>query len=148
MFSIKEKAWGMMMLDAASTVNSYPASLFCDNNGNVYDMSVTSDDGDDTFCLIVTRPIKLGSPDVFKRVRMLVNRTVTRERNNVSQVLYGSNDLNNWHIVTSSNNDRMGVVSGTPYKYFILMALYRMEHDNYTTGLSIDFNTTLTNRLR
>lgn len=147
-FSIKEKAWGMMMLDAASTVNSYPASLFCDNSGNVYDMSVTSDDGDDTFCLIVTRPIKLGSPDVFKRVRMLINRTVTRARNNVSQVLYGSNDLNNWHIVTSSNNDRMGVVSGTPYKYFILMALYRMEHDNYTTGLSIDFNTTLTNRLR
>lgn len=147
-FSIKEKAWGMMMLDAASTVNSYPASLFCDNSGNVYDMSVTSNDGDDTFCLIVTRPIKLGSQDVFKRVRMLINRTVTRARNNVSQVLYGSNDLNNWHIVTSSNNDRMGVVSGTPYKYFILMALYSMEHDNYTTGLSIDFNTTLTNRLR
>lgn len=40
--------------------------------------------------------------------------------NAIQQVLYGSNDLINWHIISSSRSPRISDYSGSPYKWFRL----------------------------
>ena len=67
--------------------------------------------------MISPKFIIMDEPDVFKTIDTIIQRGYFKS-GHVVQVLYGSNDLFNWHTVWSSTDKYMRGFRGTPYKAF------------------------------
>lgn len=144
-YSLKSKQWGMMQSNLAKPLNSYPEALAVDNAGNLIDFSKES--GETIPGLIVTRPITLGDADMLKTIDTLIQRGNFRS-GHVKTALYGSRDLFNWHLVSSSVTHRILNRRGTPYKYFRIAVVCGLEAGESVSGCSVSFTPRLTNRLR
>nr|DAL65607.1 MAG TPA_asm: stabilization protein [Caudoviricetes sp.] len=94
---------------------------------------------------IITRPLKLDAPDVFKTIHKVIQRGVYSE---IKQILYGSNDLIHWHTVWSSTNGRMQGFRGTPYKYYRIAVFGDMTSQESISAATIVYNHRLTNQVR
>lgn len=144
-YSLKSKAWGMMQSTIGSCVNSYPEALAMDKNGSLVDLSLSevgSVNG-----IILTRPLKLGAPDVLKTVDTVIQRGYFR-KGHIQCVLYGSRDLFNWQMVCSSRDHRLRGFRGTPYKYFRLALLCQLSKDERIYGCTVQFTPRFQNRPR
>lgn len=129
-YSLKSKQWGMMLSDIASGVNSYPEALAMTSAGCLVDYSYLYD-AESTAAipaLIITRPFKLDTPDIFKTIDTIIQRGYVH-KDHVAQVLYASNDLFSWHTVWSSADIYLRGFRGTPYKYFRLALLCNLSPD-------------------
>lgn len=149
-YSLKSHKWGTIAADYTlkSGINSYPDTLAMNNRADVLNMSKSEmSDITPIHTLIVTRPVKLGEPDVLKTVNVVIQRGMFHLMA-VSQMLYGSRDLINWHLVYSSEDDRMAGVHGTPYKYFRIVALCSLYKNETISGCTIQYVQKQTNRLR
>lgn len=144
-YSIKGKSWGMMQSGLASTVNSYPDALAMDTDGNLVDLSLSDAKG--TNGLVMTRPLKLGFPDGYKTVDTILQRGYFKT-GHVQQVLYASNDLFSWKGVWSSADERLRGFAGTPYKYFRLALICKLDAEESVSGLTVRYEPRLTNRPR
>lgn len=144
-YSLKSKAWGMMRSDIADNVNAYPDALATDSQGNLVNLSLS--DAEAIAALAVTRPFKLGQPDVLKTIDTVIQRGRFRP-GHVAQVLYGSRDLFNWHTVWSSADKYLRGFRGSPYKYFRLALLCRLAKDESLSGCTVQFTPRLTNKPR
>ncbi len=144
-YSLKSQGWGMILSDIASNVNSYPDALAMTNDNKLVDFSKTSANGSQA--LIVTRPFKLGSPDIFKTIDTIIQRGHFRS-NHVKQILYASNDLYNWHIVWSSTDRYMRGFSGSPYKFFRLALVCDFDKSESISGFSVQFTARMSDQLR
>lgn len=152
-YSLKSHSWGMMLSDVYDNVNSYPEALAMSKKKK----TIVNDDGhestttvpvlvdftqssvDSTTGLIITRPFKMNAPDMFKTIDTIIQRGFFKSEN-VQQVLYGSNDLYNWHTVWSSKDRYMRGFSGTPYKSFRLAIIFRLDKAENIYGCSIQYN--------
>lgn len=160
-YSLKSKAWGMMHSDIFSTVNSYPQAMAITiskspvvspaseigtttNIRNLVDFSQTDDTSVRAF--VITRPLKI-SPDVLKTIDTVIQRGYF-QNGNISQVLYGSRDLFNWHIVWSSKDRYLRGFRGTPYKYFRLAFIAGLDIKERVSGCTIQFYPRFTNKPR
>lgn len=94
---------------------------------------------------IITRPLKLDAPDVFKTIHKVIQRGVYSD---IKQILYGSNDLIHWHTVWSSTNGRMQGFRGTPYKYYRIAVFGDMTSQESISAATIVYNHRLTNQVR
>ena len=56
---------------------------------------------DNVKCLYVTRPLKLEAANVLKTFASVIQRGFFR-KGNVSTVLYGSRNLQSWHLVRTT----------------------------------------------
>lgn len=160
-YSIKGKSWGMMQSNIASSFNSYPEALAMDRDGYLIDFNATTnitldDDGKATTKtesitgangLVVTRPLKLGATDIYKTVDTVAQRGQF-ETGHVQCVLYASNDLKNWKAIWSSANEYMRGMSGTPYKYFRVGLICKLDADESISGMTVRFEPKLLNRPR
>ena len=144
-YSLKSQGWGMILSDIASNVNSYPDALAMTNDNKLVDFSKTSANGSQA--LIVTRPFKLGSPDIFKTIDTVIQRGHFRS-SHVKQILYASNDLYNWHIVWSSTDRYMRGFSGSPYKFFRLALVCDFDKSESISGFSVQFAARMSDQLR
>lgn len=144
-YSIKGKSWGMVQSDLASTVNSYPDALAMDGDGNLVDFSLSDAKGVNG--LVVTRPMKFSVGDAYKTVDTIVQRGYF-QHGHVQQVLYGSNDLFHWQGVWSSTDEYLRGFAGTPYKYFRLALVCKLDEDESVSGLTVRYEPRLTNRPR
>jgi len=144
-FSLKSKMWGMMFSDIASTLNAYPEALAVDNSNAVLNFSAPKADA--ARCLYVTRPLKLGAPDVLKTVGCAIQRGFFR-RGNVATALYGSRDLLGWHLVWSSKDHCLRGFGGSPYKYFRIAGVATLAPGESVSGVSVQFRPRYTDRLR
>ena len=97
--------------------------------------------------LVVTRPFKLGQQDVLKTIDTIIQRGYFRS-SHVAQVLYGSRDLFNWHVVWSSADSYLRGLHGTPYKYFRLALICQLGEDESLYGCTVQFTPRLTNKPR
>lgn len=144
-YSVKSKQWGMMHSNIDSTVNSYPEALAVDKSGKLLNFSK-----DKEFCasgLLVSRPFKLGEPDIYKMIDTILQRGFFRN-GSVKTVLYGSRDLRNWHIVNSSVSHRLLNRLGSPYKYFVLALVCTLGNDESISGCTVQYERRLTNKPR
>lgn len=144
-YSLKSQQWGMMVCNIRENVNSYPEALAMTNNNRLVDFSqsiILS-----SKVLLITRPLKMGEPDVYKSISTIIQRGNILD-NMMSQILYGSNDLNNWKVVWSSNNKNIRGLRGTPYKYYIIVMFRNLHTSESLHGLSLQYEHRLTNRLR
>lgn len=146
-YSLKDKAWGMMQSSISGHVQSYPKALALLSDGNLVDYCETDPDVTEVKGLFVTRPLKLDAADMHKTVSSLIQRGLFK-RGDVSTVLYGSRDLYNWYLVWSSKDQVLHGFRGTPYKYFRIAGLTNLSEDKSLTSVSIDYEIRHNNRLR
>jgi hypothetical protein len=140
--SLKSGQWAHMDIQIDRVVPSYPNALAMMGN-TLVDFSARSDEG--VTVSLITRPFKLGTPDIHKTIRQIIQRGVG---NTGIQALYASNDLQNWVSVWACNGARMGAFSGTPYKYFRMALSLEAVADTSLSGFSVDYVPKLTDRLR
>lgn len=144
-FSLKTNQWGMMFSNIVSHLNSYPDALAMDTKNAVLNFSVPVTDT--VKCLYVTRPLKLEAANVLKTVASVIQRGLFR-KGNVSTALYGSRDLQNWHIVWSSKDHYLQGFRGSPYKYFRIAGVATLSPDENIYGASVEFTPRQTNKPR
>ena len=144
-YSLKSKQWGMIHSRICSSVNSYPEALAVDGAGNLLDLSKESDDS--VYGLLVTRPFKLGEPDIYKTIDTILQRGFFR-KGSVQSVLYGSRDLRNWHLVNSSVSHRVCNRFGSPYKYFRIALVCSLDADESISGCTVQYERRLTGKPR
>lgn len=143
--SLKTKQWGMMFSNITSHINSYPEALAIDDNYNVLNFSEQKDEA--VKCLYVTRPLKLEAANVLKTIDTLIQRGMF-SKGNVSTVLYGSRDLQNWHLVWSSKDHYLQGFRGSPYKFFRIAGVASLSPDENIFGASVSFAPRQTNKIR
>lgn len=143
-FSIRDKAWGMMQADVKLIINSYPDAQAIDSSGNLIDFS-RSDDSE-TAVFILSRPFAMGLPDTHKTVQTVIQRGFFASK--LMQVLYASNDLFHWHTVASSNSSCLRYNAGSPYKFFRIAVIGNMAESESIYGLTVQFQTKLDNQPR
>lgn len=145
-YSLQSKMWGMMQSDIRYGVNSYPQAMAIDSDGNLVDYSSEAGDASPR-AILVTRPLKLDAPDIYKTIDTVIQRGGFR-RGHVQSILYGSRDLQSWHLVWSSRDHFMRGFRGTPYKYFRIALLCDLAPDETLAGASIQYTPRLANRPR
>lgn len=143
--SFKSQKWGMMLSDITSNVNSYPEALANTKDNKLVNFSVPGTQV--TTSLLITRPFTLNDVNGFKTIDSVIQRGMFKS-NHVQQVLYGSNDLENWHTVWSSVDRIMRGFRGTPYKAFRLALICSLEKGESIYGCSISYQQRLANKLR
>lgn len=143
-FSFKSRSWGMMRSDITNDVNSYPEALAMQGTELV---NVSMSDASEVTALVITRPFKIGNPDVFKTIDTIIQRGYFR-KDNVAQVLYASNDLYNWYVVRSSTDKYLRGFSGTPYKAFRLALVCTLDKTESLYGFTVRYNPRRLNRPR
>jgi len=144
-YSLKSKEWGMMYSTIEAGINSYPEALAVDHNGALLNFSAMQ--GVETKGLLVTRPLKLETPDILKTMDTVIQRGHF-QKGNVQAVLYGSRDLYNWHLVWSSKDHYLRGFHGTPYKYFRIACVTSLSATESLFGASLQFTPRQTNQPR
>ena len=144
-YSLKSKLWGMTHSNIADNVNSYPDALAMLNDNALANFSLSDATG--ITALVVTRPFKLGYPDVLKTIDTVIQRGYF-QAGHVAQILYGSRDLFNWHIVWSSTDKYLRGFRGSPYKYFRLALICQLDKAECIDGCTVQFTPRLTNKPR
>jgi len=97
--------------------------------------------------MLVTRPLKLDAANVLKTVDTIIQRGYFR-KGHVKTILYGSRDLFNWQLVSSSEDHYLRGFSGSPYKYFRVVLLCSLSADESVSGCTVQFTPRLTNQPR
>lgn len=143
-FSLKSQTWGMMLSNILDNVNSYPEALAMVEGGKLVDFSKS--DATSAATLIITRPFKLESSQ-YKTINTIIQRG-NFKKGHIKQILYGSNDLQQWYTVWSSADENMRGFRGSPYKYFRLAVIGNLDKDESIFGFTAEFENRLTNRLR
>lgn len=144
-YSLKSKLWGMMESNISSGVNSYPEALAMNKDGCLVNFSLS--ESDKMSGLLVTRPFKIDDPNMFKTIDTIIQRGYFKS-SHVSQVLYGSNDLFNWHAVWSSTDKYMRGFHGTPYKAFRLVLICKLDKSESLLGFTVQFTPRMLNKPR
>ena len=147
-YSLKSKTWSMMQSDFINTVNSYPDSYIMTRNNTLVNVSYPGNEYSKAVKgIIITRPLKLDSPDLLKTITQSIHRGVF-EKGHVKSVLYGSRDCINFVPITSSTDHTIRSIHGSPYKYFRFAIITELLPGESLSGTSIIFETRQTNKLR
>lgn len=144
-YSLKTNQWGMMGSSISSHLNAYPEALAVGKNNGVLNFSKIGSTS--AQCLYVTRPIKLGAPNIHKTISTIIQRG-NFLRGDVGSVLYGSRDLYTWHLVWSSKDNFLRGFRGTPYKYFRIAGIATLSEDKSISGASVNYEPRHTNQMR
>ena len=148
-YNLKTGKWGMMNGTITSGINSYPEALAMTQSGTSIRLTDFSElaTSATTQGLIVTRPLKLDYPNDLKTIRNIIQRGKF-VKGHVGQVLWGSRDLINWHLVGSSVDHYLHNITGTPYKYFRLGLPIDMVEGENLYGCTVEYELKETNRIR
>lgn len=144
-YSLKTNLWGMIYSEIAYGVNSYPAAIAVDANRRLLDFSRHSNST--VRGMLVTRPIKLGAPDIHKTIDCIITRGCFH-KGHVQTLLYGSRDLYSWQLIWSSRDHYLRGFHGTPYKYYRIALFCELDADESISGASLQFTPRLTNQPR
>lgn len=144
-YSLKSKLWGMIHSTITDNVNAYPDAMAMLSDNSLANFSLS--DASSITALAVTRPFKLGYPDALKTIDTIIQRGYFQAAH-VAQILYASRDLFNWHIVWSSTDKYLRGFRGTPYKYFRLALICKLDKAECIDGCTVQFTPRLTNKPR
>ena len=161
-YSLKDNKWGMIQTDIDYGINSYPEALAVTDGNKVVDLSIekTVEVVDNVEipikvkCILATRPLKLDQPDALKTIDTVIQRgkfdflKSGRSPKPIRAILYGSRDLYNWFMISSSTDHQLRGFSGTPYKYFRIVLLCDLYPDESVYGCTIRYNPRYLNRPR
>lgn len=145
-YSLRSKRWGTMDAHFDKALNSYPKTYVVEPTRNVvYDLGKRIPSTKPT--MVLTRPLKFDAPHQLKTIHAVVQRGVFTD-SNLSQALYGSNDMKNWFLVATAKGRFMQGFTGAPFKYHIVQVSSTLAENEYLDGCSIDYDIRFNNRLR
>lgn len=144
--SLRSGNWTMCTGNYQSTVNSYPDCYVMTTDNRLVNLSEEKSTVM-SHSILLTRPFKFDLPDVHKTVVRMIQKG-NMANNHIQCVLYGSNDLKNWIVVSSSLNAIIDGYRGTPYKYFRLIAFPMLDKYESLSGFTVDFEPRQTNKIR
>lgn len=153
-YSLKDHSWGMMATDIDYGINSYPDALAVTDAHKIVNLCANAPDVTTVKGLLATRPIKLDQPDALKTIDTIIQRgkfdflKSGRTPKPIRTILYGSRDLYNWFMISSSTDHNLRGFRGTPYKYFRIVLLCDFAPDESVYGATIQYNPRYINRLR
>lgn len=160
-YSMKSKKWSTMVANIIDSIPSYPQAYAVtkgaqDEPNNLVDYCEESDVAGALKGIqgvLLTRPLKLDDPDSLKTIDTIIQRGYFDYHNDgtvnkVQQVLYGSRDLFNWYKVYSSQDHYLRGFRGTPYKYFRLAVICKLDKDESLYGCTVQYEPRLTNKPR
>lgn len=151
-FSLDSKQWGMTCEPIIYSPDRAHQYYVRDANGGEYKAlyrlndEPTATDASTRPVLAITRPIKLGEPDTHKTIHSVAIRgrfpvsPDNAQGCRLATVLWGSNDLVNWHLVSSSQNHLLRNRAGTPYKYFCVAVAGILRHSDTLAAVTIDYD--------
>lgn len=148
-YSLKSNLWGTMVNVFAKRVNSYPESYAINKAGKIVNVYVEepSDNIPFFFC---TRPLTLGQGDNHKTMFTCIIRgywTCEASESN-GQILFGSNDMKHWFYIGSSIGNSLRNLVGSPYRYFRVAVIGKMNTDESISSISAAFQPRWQNKLR
>jgi hypothetical protein len=148
-YSLKSKMWGTMESNFTQRINIYPESYAINSNNQIVNVYAKNPAVDVPY-FACTRPLSLQASNVHKTMLSAITRGYFRNlpSGKCGMVLYGSNDLFKWYLVSSSVNQFLRGKAGTPYKYFRVALIGNLGVDETIEGLSTDIITRLSNKLR
>ncbi|MBQ7462437.1 MAG: hypothetical protein IJS63_09335 [Bacteroidaceae bacterium] len=158
-YSLEQKKWGMRLSDIMYGINSYPDAWAVNSLNEIINLSseptTQTEEQEETEetetqtikGLLITRPLKLGAPDLLKTVDTIIQRGKF-EKGHVKTILYGSRDLFNWHLVYSSTDHYLRGFRGTPYKYFRIVLLCDLAKDESIFGCTVQYTPRLLDQPR
>ena len=141
-FSLRTALWAIVPHTFYGNINSYPDAYVMSGDG-VVNLSNTDSDIQVPI-LMVTMPFKLKTL-LYKTIDVAVQRGYF---NGLKQILYGSNDLRYWFVVSSSDNEFLRGFHGSPYNYFRFAIMGNMSADDTIYTATCDFRTKLDNQQR
>ena len=148
-YSLKSNLWGTMVNVFAKRVNSYPESYAINNAGKIVNVYVEepSDNIPFFFC---TRPLTLSHGDSHKTMfTCLIRGYWTCDSNESNgQILFGSNDMKHWFYIGSSIDNNLRNLVGSPYRYFRVAVIGKMNADESISSISTAFQPRWQNKLR
>lgn len=136
-----------MHSDIVSGVNSYPDALAMTSENELVDFSQYDDTVEAIKGMLITRPIKLDAPDLFKTIDAVIQRGYFH-KGHVSSAIYGSRDLINWFFISSSKEHYLRGFRGTPYKYFRFVILTEFNSGESLSGTTVSFDYRQNNKIR
>lgn len=145
-YSLKNQTWSIMESNLSDAINSYPSSYAMTTKNTLVDIT-NSKVQENIKGVIITRPLKLDSPDLLKTITQSVHRGVFTD-GNIKSVLYGSRDCISYVPVMSSIDHTIRSIHGSPYKYFRFVIIAELTPGESLSGTSIIFDTKQTNKLR
>ena len=144
-YSLKSKLWGMIHSTITDNVNAYPDAMAMLSDNSLANFSQSDATG--ITALVVTRPLKLGYPDVLKTIDTVIQRGYFQTAH-VAQVLYGSRGLSSWPIDWSSTDKYLRGFRGSPYKYFRIALICQLDKEECIDGCTVQLTPRLTNKPR
>lgn len=135
-----------------NALNSYPNCQACARDQETSEtialdfstpLDVTSED--ERRCIIATRPFDLEEPDVLKtinhlKIRGQYERYDSNNKPRVSYMLFGSQDGNTFHRLTS--------LRGKSWKLFRIIILATLKPTERISWIDVDYESRFNNRLR
>ncbi len=148
-YSLNSKMWGTMESDFSKRVNIYPESYAINESNQIVNVYAKNPAGDVPY-FVCTRPLSLQATNIHKTMLSTITRGYFRSlpSGKCGMVLYGSNDLFKWYLVSSSVNQYLRGMAGTPYKYFRVALIGKLGVNETLEGLSADFIERMNNKLR
>lgn len=146
-YSLSEQQWSVAVNNLVDHINSYPDAIAVTADNMVVNLSEDGEPQGGIPFVMVTRPMDLGAADIHKTVTAVIQRGVF-DKNHIQQVLFGSRDLLHWHLVSSSQDALLRGCRGTPYKWFRLMVLGTLDKGESIAGMTVQYDTRLTNKPR
>lgn len=150
LYDLSSKMWTTIDNRMTSSVEDYPGTIVNmvddDNKTTIAVFDKLSDALISDKAMYITRPLKIDSPDSFKTIRTLLQRSTLSV--NKSIVMWGSRDMNKWLLVGAADDDKLIRLSGTPYKYFVVGAWVQISVKDSISQLTAEYVDKLTNRLR
>lgn len=148
-YSLKSNLWGTMVNVFSKRVNSYPESYAINNAGKIVNVYV-EEPSDNIPFFLCTRPLTLGKGDIHKTMFTCIIRgywTCEASKSN-GQILFGSNDMKHWFYIGSSIDNNLRNLVGSPYRYFRVAVIGKMNADESISSISTAFQPRWQNKLR
>lgn len=146
-YSLKDKAWGMITADVTRSINKYPDAYAMTSEHRLINYSDEDWSAGGINTILWTRPLKLDAPDALKTIDTIIQRGYYLT-DDVSQILYGSRDLEHWHTVWSSTDRYLRGFRGTPYKYYRMCVYGMLAPRKSIYGATIQYTPRYTNQPR
>lgn len=143
-YSLRSGHWATMDCDFSYSVNAYPQSLAAGDTF-LYDFSEPLQQ--EIPALLVTRPLSLDANAILKTPFQFIQRGIFPPQA-VATLLYGTRDYRHWHPLATSRTHRLSHLAGTPWKAFRIAAPMRLRLNENIAGVSANFQTRQTNKLR
>lgn len=144
-YSLRSAAWSMALSSLRQNLNSYPNALAVSRNGNIVNI-YNSAPQEQTF-FAITRPVGFGDPHTLKRVSQSVVRGLFH-KGKVQCAMWGSRDMYNWYLLTTSRNHYIRGRHGSPYKYYRYLIAGKITNEESISSISAEVSASLNNQLR